>query len=212
VIGWNGHLKERRILDSCFAERSGEAIDPRAAEHLADCLACRQRYAEIAGFLETTWAVAEAELDAAFSPEQLRAQQEQIARRIEQLAQGARVITFPGREARPGRLMPSTMSRAAPRWIASAAAAGLFVGIGLGVFLGPRAANQPTTVVAPSASAPVARPSDAPGGVLAERQDDTDSDDPGMILSGLLIERPQPEFVALDALTPQVREISYIIR
>jgi hypothetical protein len=33
-----------------------------------------------------------------------------------------------------------------------------------------------------------------------------------MILSGLLIERPQPEFVALDALTPQVREISYIIR
>jgi hypothetical protein len=226
VIGWNGHLKERRLFESSVAERMGEPLDPRAAEHLGECLACRQRFAEVADFLDVTWSAAEAEVDAAFPAERLRAQQQQIARRLEHLTQSARVISFPGREA---RRMPAPSTRIAPRWIASAAAAGLFVGVGVGVFFNPRTAVAPTTVVAPIAPAPApaapqpADPVAAPAlaGNLASPEaadagstaNSFDSDDLIDFLTALSLEHPfAPELVGLDALTPQAREASYLIR
>jgi hypothetical protein len=224
VIGWNGHLKERRLFECCVAERMGEPLDPRAAEHLAECLGCRQRFAEVAEFFDVTWSAAEAEVDAAFPADRLRAQQQEIARRLEQLTQSARVISFPGREA---RRMPAPATRVAPRWIASAAAAGLFVGVGVGVFFNPRTAVAPTTVVAPTAPAPAApQPADpvaAPGlaGNLASPEaadsgNSANSVDSGNLidfLTALSLEHPlAPELVGLDALTPQAREASYLIR
>jgi hypothetical protein len=225
VIGWNGHLKERRLFECCVAERMGEPLDPRAAEHLAECLVCRQRFAEVADFLDVTWSAAEAEVDAAFPAERLREQQQQIGRRLEQLTQSARVISFPGREA---RRMPVSGTRGAPRWIASAAAAGLFVGIGVGIFFNPRTATAPATVVAPAAPAPApaVRPADpvaAPGlaGNLASPEasdpantgSSVDSDDLVDFLTALSFERTfAPELVTLDDLTPQAREASYLIR
>ena len=207
---WNAHLTDCRLFECCLADRSGEPADLRAAEHLGDCLACQQRYAEVTDFLEATWNAAEADLDALFSPERLRSQQEQIARRIEQLAQSARVISFPGREARPGRLLPSPSSRAMPRWVASAAVAGLVVGIGIGVFFNPRQALPPSTVVAPGVSTPAAPGAAAPlGGVLAAMDP---SEDLTMFLTSSTEGPSAPELEALDALTPRAREISYTIR
>ena len=223
MIGWNGHLKERRLFESCVAERMGEPLDPRAAEHLAECLACRQRFVEVAEFLDVTWTAAEAEVDVAFPAERLRAQQQQIARRLEQLTSSARVISFPARDI---RRMPATGSRTAPRWIASAAAAGLFVGVGVGVFFNPRTAWAPAAVVAPAgpAAAPVARPADsaaapalAGNSVGPENLENAgnarDRDDVLDFISALSVERAfTPELVALDAITPSAREISLLIR
>jgi hypothetical protein len=220
VIGWNGHLKERRLFECCVAERMGEPLDPRAAEHLAECLVCRQRFVEAADFLDITWSAAESEVDAAFPPERLRAQQQQIAHRLEQLTQSARVISFPGLDA---RRMPAPVSRVAARWIASAAAAGLFVGIGVGVFFNPRAAIAPAAVVAPTVPAPAAQPAGAEAPALAgnlagqETAENpgsvVDSDDIADFLSALSRERPfAPELVALDAFTPQAREINLLVR
>jgi hypothetical protein len=71
-----------------------------------------------------------AEADAVFTADRLRAQHQQIARRLEHVGRPARVISFPGQLVR--RTITASTSHAAPRWVAAAAAAGLFVGIALG--------------------------------------------------------------------------------
>ncbi len=66
--------------------------------------------------------------DAVFPPEQLAAQQAQILRRLEQLDEPARVISFP----RFGRRVHDSGAggrRVAVSWVAVAAAAGLVVGV-----------------------------------------------------------------------------------
>ena len=217
MIGWGSHLRERRIVEYCLAERSGESLDPRAAEHFTDCEACRARYTEMSGLLAVVRQQGDAEVDAAFSPEQLRAQQQQILRRIDQLTQGARVISFPGLDAR--RTAP-LKSRVAPRWVAAAAAAGLFVGVGMGVFFDPRARlTVPTTASAkPEVPAAVVPPAETHAD--AEAQNDPffsifaiDGDD-AMLMSQIdvVLERHTPELRALDALTPHFREASYRIQ
>src|SRR5947207_10598718 len=124
------HIEEERLFDSYMTERSGAPIDPPVAEHLADCEACGARYAELNRFMDALRREGDAECDAVFTPERLHAQQQQIARRLEQLARPARVISFPSRIVR--RTITASTSRTAPRWIAAAAAAGLFVGVAVG--------------------------------------------------------------------------------
>src|SRR5260221_10492578 len=126
------HLQDDSLSDCYFAERRGEALDPPAAEHLADCISCAERYAEFERFMTSLREEANAEVDARFPAERLRAQQQEIARRLEHIGRAARVISFPGRLA-PRRTHPST-ARLATRWIAGAAAAGLFVGVAAGTF------------------------------------------------------------------------------
>ena len=65
------HVQEARLLDCYLAERGEETIDPRTAEHLADCDACARRYAELTEFMEGLRTDAAAETDALFSPERL---------------------------------------------------------------------------------------------------------------------------------------------
>jgi anti-sigma factor RsiW len=202
------HLQDDSLTDCYFAERRGEALDPPAAEHLADCQSCAERYAEFERFMTSLRDEADAELDTWFPADRMRAQQHEIARRIESIGRAARVISFPGRIT--ARRTPSS-SRRAVRWIAGAAAAGLFVGVAAGTFFdfgyrfefGMRGRHNVAqrSVREKGGSTLPARMATAPA-VTSE------ADDMFMSALDLALDRPHTsELVAFDALTPHVREI-----
>ncbi len=197
------HLQEDRLFDSYFAERSGAPLDPPVAEHLADCEDCNARYAELSGFMDTLRRDGDAEADAVFTPEGLRAQQQQIARRIEHVGRAARVISFPTRMVR--RTIRASAGQTAPRWIAAAAAAGLFVGVAVGASYQWTARGRDAhSFLARGASTGRLSPIATRGSSPAEIAADT------AFLSDLefALERPHTsELQAFDALTPHVREI-----
>jgi hypothetical protein len=189
------HMQDDRLLDACLAARHGEPVDPPLAEHLADCGACGARYEELIQVMDLLRMEGEAEADAVFTPERLRQQHQQVARRIEHVGRAARVISFPGQLAR--RTMTASSSPAAPRWIAAAAAAGIFIGVALGASYrwGTRSALPGDTRLAP-----VATRGTTPVDVAA--------DDAFLSELELALERPHTrELLAFDALTPHVREI-----
>ena len=201
------HLQDERLFDCYLAVRSGEVLDPLMLEHLTDCDECGERYAEITQFMETLGVDAAAEADAIFTPERLRAQQQHISRRLEHLGHPARVITFPGRVA--GHHSGSRAPRFARRWVAAAAAAGLFIGVGTGLLFNWEASRdipaqrartlaRQTLLTAPAAAVEVARPDPS------ETYDEA-------FLSELELAGDRPrtrELLAFDALTPHVREIN----
>lgn len=198
------HLPEEGLFECYLAEQGGEPIEPPAAEHLTDCAECGARYADLRRFMDGLRTEADAELDEICPPERLRAQQQNIARRIEQLGHPARVISFPGhRPGEKGQPMPSSGSHATPRWIGAAAAAGLVIGIGVGSLYysrGPQGAQAVTIGnFAQSAEAPA--PASAP--VLVN-----DINEAFLTELELALERPHTrELVALDELTPHAREV-----
>ena len=199
------HLQEERLFDSYLAERGGALIDPPVAEHLADCAACGTRYAELAAFMDTLRRDGEADADAIFTPERLRVQQQQIARRIALVGRPARILSFPGRIVR--RTIDASTSRSAPRWVAAAAAAGLFVGVAVGASFQWRAQLQGRSGFAADAGrARAARMSTLP--TRGSGPADAASDDAFLSDLELALERPYTrELQAFDALTPHVREI-----
>ena len=149
MIGRRRHLHDDRLFSCYVAEQSGDAVDGPSAEHLSACADCRARYTELAGFMDGLRADAEAEADAIFTADDLRAQQQQIQRRLEHLGQPARVLSFPARMVR--RHLTTPGARIAPRWTAAAAAAGLFIGVGVGVVFDARhrADPAPMTTLTP---------------------------------------------------------------
>jgi hypothetical protein len=200
VIGRAHHLAEDRLFDCYVAERGGETLDPRAAEHLTDCLECSGRYAELARFMDGLRTEAEVEVDTTFPSEWRDAQRQSIMRRIEHLGHAARVLSF------PGRLVAHHMShrsrvRVSP-WAASAAAACLVVGVAVGMFYDARNHVSSTLAVMRPVQAPAATPPP-----IAPVTLDTDT-----FLSELerALGGPQtPELMTLDVLTPHVREIYF---
>ena len=191
------HLQDERLLDACLTVRQGERPDPPVAEHLADCSACRVRYEELVQVLDMVRQEGEIEADAVFTPERLRQQQLQIARRIEHVGRAARVISFPGRFVR--RTMTASATPSAPRWVAAAAAAGLFIGAALGASYG-WGARGGYDLASDRRRTPVATRGTTPGEVAA--------DDAFLSELELALERPHTrELRAFDALTPHVREI-----
>jgi len=190
------HLQDDHLLDACLAVRHGERPDPPVAEHLADCGACRARYEEFVLVMDLVRQEGEAEADAVFTPERLRRQQLQITRRIEHVGRAARVISFPGRFVR--RTMTGSATPSAPRWVAAAAAAGLFIGAALGASYG-WGARGVYGVPGDRRLTPVATRGTTPGEVAA--------DDAFLSELELALERPHTrELRAFDALTPHVRE------
>ena len=196
------HLHDDRLFDCYVADRGGEAPDPRAAEHLTDCRECSARYADLVRFMEALRADGETETDEIFNADRLRAQHAAIARKLEHVGRPARVISFPGVAA--ARSIASKTSRIAPRWVAAAAAAGLFVGAGLGLsFEWERCARSlPSYQRATLArtSQPVATGGSAQADVAADEA----------FLSDLeaALDRPRTmELRAFDELTPHVRAI-----
>jgi anti-sigma factor RsiW len=200
------HLQEERLFDCYMAVRNGESPDPPVAEHLTDCDECNERYAQLSRFMDALDAEAIAEADAIFTPERLRLQQQAIVRRLEHLGHPARVISFPGRTS--GRHIGTAAPRTARRWIAASLAAGLFVGVGTGLFLdwqaswaiagrrASRAARQ-TVLTAPSNVLEIALP------------DTSEADDAFLTEIEIAGQRPRiRELLAVDALTPHAREVT----
>jgi hypothetical protein len=205
------HLQEDRLFECYLAEQGGEQIEPPAAEHLSDCAECGTRYADLRRFMDGLRTEADTELDEIFPPERLRSQQQQIARRIEQLGQQARVISFPGlRPSEKGQPAGSS-SHAAPRWIGAAAAAGLVIGIGVGLYYSHVPAGAPQIVAVssiPDIPVSVETPAPASDSVLV-----SDVNEQFLSELELALERPHTrELVALDELTPHVREVRVQLR
>lgn len=121
----NQHLDDA-ALASIWADASVAGGKP-AHPHLEVCAACRSRFGAFTTWLEDLRYDANAEAEEAFPAERLAAQHAQIFRRLEAAERPARVIKFP-RFARPLASSTSPMRR----WVATAAAAGLIVGLGLG--------------------------------------------------------------------------------
>jgi hypothetical protein len=201
------HLQDDRLFDSYFADRHGATLDPTVAEHLTDCGTCGGRYAELVQFMDSLRESADEETDAIFTPDRLLAEQRQIARRIEHLGRAARVIKFP----RPfTRTITASSSHTAPRWIAAAAAAGLFVGVALGAsykadWQADAAVKRPRLVAQATARhnaalTPLATRGSAPPDIAADEAFLSDLE--------MALDRPRSrELLALDALTPHVREV-----
>ena len=213
------HLHDDRLFDCYVSERSGETPDPRAAEHLGDCRECSVRYGELTRFMDTLRADGQAEADDIFTADRLRAQQHAIARRLELVGRPARVLSFPGAPGAHGapgasfRAIGSTTSRIAPRWIAAAAAAGLFVGAGLGMSYqwelrsGGVASGLSRTLQRTRVERGASRPT--PVATYGTSQADVAADEAFLSDLELALDRPRtPELRAYDALTPHVREIS----
>jgi hypothetical protein len=207
MMGRSDHLHDDRLVECYFADRRGEALDPPSAEHLADCDACELRYIELSTFLNDVREDVAAETDAVFTPERLRQQQDQILRRLEYAGRSARVISFPGQSST--HPMTAAAGRVAPRWLAAAAAAGLFVGVAVGgTFLPPGGRSAAMRVAGPPPASGRMAPSpavliNAPANVV-----DSIDDDAFLMQLEFALERPHTqELQPFDALTPHVREI-----
>ena len=199
------HLQEERLFDSYLAERAGAPIDPPVAEHLADCDACGTRYAELSAFMDTLRREGETEADAIFTPERLRLQEQQIAKRIALVGRPARVLSFPGRIVR--RTLDPSTPRSVPRWIAAAAAAGLFIGVAVGASLQWRSQLQGRQTFLSDAGRGRGQRL-TPVGTRGTGAAAVASDDAFLSDLELALERPHTrELQAFDALTPHVREI-----
>ena len=203
------HLTEERLFDVYLAERAAEPADPPAAEHLADCSACGVRYAELVSLMDTIRRDGDAEVDAVFTPDRLHAQQQEIARRISLVGRPARVLSFPKRIVR--RTIAASSSRTAPRWIAAAAAAGLFVGVAVGASYQFRWGLAPYRTAAPFIASGAATPRTARLTPVATRgagQADVAADDAFLSDLEIALDRPRTrELLAFDDFTPHVREI-----
>jgi hypothetical protein len=205
-MGRPHHLAEDHLFECYTAERAGEPLDPRSAEHLADCVDCGARYADLSRFMDGLRTEADAETDALYTADWLDAQRQSILRRVDHLGHAARVITFPARlvtqhMARGGRL------RVSP-WAATAAAACLFVGVAMGMFYDSRNHAPRSGVVRAVPNAATVQP--AAGSLATPVALDTDA-----FLSELerALGGPQtPELMTLDVLTPHVREIVFDAR
>ena len=82
-----------------LAERGRRTPDPRRSPSISPTARPCARPLRGAGaaFMDALRQEGEAEADAVFTPERLRQQQQQIARRLEHVGRAARVISFPGR-------------------------------------------------------------------------------------------------------------------
>ena len=209
--GRGHHLQEERLFDCYLAAKAGDLLDPPVAEHLTDCDDCGARYAELTEFMEMLSTEAATEADAVFSPERLRTQRMHISRRLEHLGHPARVITFPGRTG--GHQFGSSTPRPVRRWVAAAAAAGLFVGVATGLFLdreAGRASGRRSSVTTARQSILTAADGRVEAGQIEfVRPEPFESDEDFLSELELAGERPRiRELTAVDALTPHVREVN----
>ena len=116
------HLSDDRLIEVSL-DRSPSVTE---REHLGACSVCAARRADLSQLLVATTSAAVAEADAVFTPERLARQKTRILQRLEQEGRPGKVVTFPAghmHQTRPLRARPGM------RWVAGAAAAGLFIGM-----------------------------------------------------------------------------------
>ena len=194
----NGHLDDR-ALAAIWTDASIDRARP-AHPHIETCAACRTRLSAFSAWLEDLRTETNAEAEEAFPAERLAAQQAQILRRIEAAGRPARVIRFP-RFAQP---ISATTSHAR-RWVASAAAAGLLVGVGLGQFMDlryTRVSHIPAAVETAQAG-----PGLAGTAVGLQNASVTLSDEELMMrIEDMAAPRMPDSLVAFDSMTPRARD------
>lgn len=129
-----GHLSEQAIAEAIMTG-DGPA-------HLDRCDECAERALNLRRAVDAVRAAAIEAADEAFPAERLAAQQAQILRRLEQIDEPTRVLTFPSQTRVESR--GSSRYRVAPAWIGVAAAAGLVIGA-IGGQVSARLELQPAT-------------------------------------------------------------------
>lgn len=208
IGGGVSHLREDRLFDYYIAIRQGEAVDRKAAAHLASCPTCATQYDELTRFLDGLREAEDADFEAMFSADHLRVQQRQIAKRLELVGRSARVLSFP---LSPTVRRVSPTRWVFPRWVAATAAAGVVAGMAAGMFIeragrGSRrtpASSHPD--VALTQLVPVSATPEGPG---------SDVERHATFLSALELAADGPntaELAAYDELTPPVREVSVTV-
>ena len=143
-----GHLSERTIVDA--------VMSGNRPAHLDRCDICASRAVDLSRWLDDTREIGLESADAAFPSEQLAAQRAQILRKLEQLDEPSRVISFPRHTARVDE--PASGRRVAASWVAIAAAAGLIVGVVGGQVSARLAAPPASAADANLAEPPVSEP------------------------------------------------------
>lgn len=200
------HMLEERLFDCYLASRAGERLDPPAAEHLADCEVCAARYSDLAAFIDGLRHEGTAEADAHFTADRLRTQRQTIAERVLHVAHPARIIRFPGRRSVDfvRRSMTTSTSHGSSRWIAAAAAAGLFIGVAVGASYNYGGRVPRSQVFAPQATTPLLNPIASRGEIKALSA----ADDAFLSDLETALERPHTrELLAFDAFTPHARDV-----
>ena len=197
--GCSRHLHNRRLL----ALLDGEG-EPGDRGHLEACPDCAQRLAALRAFLDGLRREAQAACDEALSPARLTAGRLRIRRRLEREAgcDSPRVLPFPG----SARTRPAAPRRS--RWWLGAA--GLVLGLAVGRFDAPlfdpplelRGTGSPPgyTVAATAAERP---PDPEP-----HARDEQFMQELERALASPRI----PALVALDELTPRLREAEVDVR
>jgi hypothetical protein len=140
-VGFDRHLSEADLAAVWADAKTDGAPEGPLQSHLQACADCRAQYAAFTGWLEAAGADARAEADEAFPADRLAAQHTHVLRRLEALGRPARILAFP-KFAGPISANHGT----GQRWIASAAAAGLIVGLAVGNLVDFRpAVTEPRT-------------------------------------------------------------------
>jgi hypothetical protein len=210
------HVREDALVSLAMLGRDDPEVDVWVRAHVSACHRCADRLGSITRLLSDVRATGAAAVDEVFDAPRLERQREQILRRLEHAGRPGRVIEFPHRYGR----MAQRSRPVAVRWMAAAAAVGLFVGITAGRLADIRqhlasdstqseavesqmARATPDPVAAPvlptAPAAPAVRSADADDQILDE-------------IEALLDTQSTPELQALDALTPRFREIGFRIR
>ena len=167
--------------------------------HLEVCDDCRARFDAFDRWVLGVGEELRAEADHAMSADRLAAQQAHIARRLEGLERPARVIAFP----KAARAVISGNSHVR-RWVTVAAAAGLFVGVGLGQMLDLRRSLDVTRAT----PTPVAHFAAAPGGVESARPPLTIKDEDILTDAEAFVRPRVAALMPLEDLTPHARDLA----
>jgi hypothetical protein len=152
---------------------------------------------------------AEAELDALFPPDRLRAGRHEIMRRLQHVGRAARVLTFPGQLV--SGPIAAASRRATNRWVAAAAVAGVVIGVAVGMFFDESAGyrwNAGPLAPARQANGGTRPTHLTPATSLAGPRASFSPDDDFMSDLEASLDRPRTrELLPFDALTPHVREV-----
>lgn len=204
-----GHLREQHLAAAALHLLNGEApaLKVSAEAHLHRCERCAARLEELREVLAGERNAAVEAADAVFSDDRLATQRRGILGRLERRQRGARVLPFPVIAEEPA----SRRDRPAMRWLAAAAAAGLFVGLAASPIVFPDVKRFPRTSLGAARQAPPADkwwlPSVA--GTKASKPAITLETDE-LFLSDMetaLNKRRIPALRALDDLTPRTHEL-----
>jgi hypothetical protein len=188
--GWGlPHLSDESLIELHALLIAGEhTVAARYLKHVKQCESCAERLDDVREDAAAIRRDVTANVDALITPARLDRQFDVIMRRLE--GHSGRVLPFPIAIQRTAPVQPLR------RWVAMAAAAGLFIGIGAGRLMGPMSTGQPSTW---SARTDVVRP-----GVTGVQQE---TDEQMLVEIDAAVARSRTkEFRALDELTPRIAD------